>query len=83
MGVKRQKYHIKLSTDETKSTLQSCLMLQFKLPLTAVSIEKENVFGYCCLTTAVCHGDQLLDFFLPELVRSQAAFSTDPEVPQN
>ena len=32
---------------------------------------------------AVCNGDQLLDFSVPELVRSQSTFSTDPEVLQN
>ena len=35
------------------------------------------------LPTAVCIGGQLLDFSLPELVRSQSTFSTDPEVLQN
>ena len=38
---------------------------------------------FCCRKTAVCIGDQLLDFSLPELVRSQSTFSTDPEVLQN
>ena len=38
---------------------------------------------YCCRKTAVCNGDQLLDFSVPELVRSQSTFSTDPEVLQN
>ena len=37
----------------------------------------------CCRKTAVCIGDQLLDFSLPELVRSQSTFITDPEVLQN
>ena len=37
----------------------------------------------CCPKTAVCNGDQLLDFSVPELVRSQSTFSTDPEVLQN
>ena len=30
---------------------------------------------YCCRKTAVCNGDQLLDFSVPELVRSQSTFS--------
>ena len=38
---------------------------------------------YCYRKTAVCNGDQLLDFSVPELVRSQSTFSTDPEVLQN
>ena len=33
--------------------------------------------------TAVCIGDQLFDFSVPELVRSRSTFSTDPEVLQN
>ena len=37
----------------------------------------------CCRKTAVCNGDQLLDFSVPELVRSQSTFSTDPKVLQN
>ena len=37
----------------------------------------------CCRKTAVCNGDQLLEFSVPELVRSQSTFSTDPEVLQN
>ena len=37
----------------------------------------------CCRKTAVCIGDQLLDFSAPELVRSQSTFSTDPGVLQN
>ena len=36
-----------------------------------------------CCKTAVCNGDQLLDFSVPELVRSQSTFSTEPEVLQN
>ena len=32
----------------------------------------------CCRKTALCIGDQLLDFSVPELVRSQSTFSTDP-----
>ena len=39
--------------------------------------------AYCCRKTAVCNTDQLLDFSVPELVRSQSKFSTDPEVLQN
>ena len=39
--------------------------------------------SFCCRKTAVCNGDQLLDFSVPELVRSQSTFSTDPEVLQN
>ena len=38
---------------------------------------------YCCRKTAVCIGAQLPDFSAPELVRSQSAFSTYPEVLQN
>ena len=38
---------------------------------------------YCCRKTAVCIRDQLLNFSLPELVRSQSTFSPDPEVLQN
>ena len=34
---------------------------------------------YCCRKTAVCNRDQLLDFSVLELVRSQSTFSTDPE----
>ena len=41
------------------------------------------VSDYCCRKTAVCNGDQLLDFSLPELVRSQSKLSTDPKVLQN
>ena len=37
----------------------------------------------CCCKTAVCIGDQLLDFYVPELVRSQSTFGTDLEVLQN
>ena len=37
----------------------------------------------CCRKTAVCNGDQLLDFSVPELVRSQSMLGTDPEVLQN
>ena len=37
---------------------------------------------YCCCKTAVCIGNQLLDFSVPELVRSQSTFGTDPEVLQ-
>ena len=37
----------------------------------------------CCRKTAVCNGDQLVDFSVPELLRSQSTFSTDPEVLQN
>ena len=37
----------------------------------------------CCRMVAVCNGDQLLDFSVPELVQSQSAFSTDPEILQN
>ena len=38
-------------------------------------------FDYCCRKTAVCNGDQLLDFSVPKLVLNQS--STDPEVLQN
>ena len=38
---------------------------------------------YYCRKTAVCVGDQLLDFSVPELVRSQSTFSNDLEVLQN
>ena len=37
----------------------------------------------CCRKTAVCNGDQLVDFSVPELVQSQSTFRTDPEVLQN
>ena len=40
-------------------------------------------FDNCCRKTAVCNGNQLLDFSVLELVRSQSMFSTDPEVLQN
>ena len=39
-----------------------------------------------CRKTAVCNGDQsdqLLDFSVPELVRGQSMFTTNPEVLQN
>ena len=39
--------------------------------------------NYCCRKKAVCNGDQLLDFSVPELVWSQSTLSTDPEVLQN
>ena len=39
--------------------------------------------GDCCRKTAVCNGDQLLDFSVLELVRSQSMFSTDPEILQD
>ena len=39
--------------------------------------------SYCCHKTTVCNGDQLLNFSVAELVRSQSMFSTDPEVLQN
>ena len=38
---------------------------------------------YCCRKTTVFNEDQLLDFSVLELVRSQSAFSTDPEILQN
>ena len=38
---------------------------------------------FCCRKTAVCNGDQLLDFSVPELVLSQSTLSTDLEVLQN
>ena len=37
----------------------------------------------CCRKTAVCNGDQLLDFSVPELVRRQSTFGTDSKVLQN
>ena len=37
----------------------------------------------CCRKTSVCIGDQLLDFSVPGLVRSQSTLRTDPEVVQN
>ena len=48
-------------------------------------IEKDNciLYSYCCSKTAVCNEDQLLDFSVPKLVRSQSTFGTDPEVLQN
>ena len=41
------------------------------------------ILYYCCHKTAVCNGDQLLDFSVPELVWSQSKFSTDLEVLSN
>ena len=38
---------------------------------------------YWCRKTAVCNGDQLLDFSALEHVVSQSRFSTDREVLQN
>ena len=41
--------------------------------------DKKSKIGYrtyCCRKTAVCIGDQLLDFSVPELVPSQSTFST-------
>ena len=43
--------------------------------------KKFLLFIHCCCKTAVCNGDQLLDFFVLELIPSQVTFSTDPEVP--
>ena len=42
----------------------------------------QNTFNlsYCCRKTAVCNGDQLLNFSVLELFGSQSMFSTDPEV---
>ena len=37
----------------------------------------------CCRKTAVCNGDQLLDFPLLALARSQSTFGTDSKVLQN
>ena len=45
--------------------------------------QSSEAISYRCRKTAVCNGDQLLDFSVPELVRSQSTFSTDPEVLQN
>ena len=42
-------------------------------------IKQKIIPDICCRKTAVCIGDQLLDFSVPELVRSQST----PEVPQN
>ena len=42
---------------------------------------QRNVFAV--VKTAVPNGDQLLDFPVPELVRSQPTFGTDPEVLRN
>ena len=39
--------------------------------------------GNCCRKTVVCNRDELLDFSVLELGRSQSTFSTDPEVVQN
>ena len=44
---------------------------------------KTRQHSNCCRKTAVCNGDQLLDFSVPELLRSQSMFSTNPEVLQN
>ena len=43
----------------------------------------QHVIKINCCKTAVCVGDQLLEFCVSELVRSQSTFSTDPEVLQN
>ena len=48
------------------------------------SLERSvNRASFCCRKTAACNRDQLLDFSVPELVRSQSTFSTDLEVLQN
>ena len=44
---------------------------------------KSWVMNHCYRKTAVCDGDQLLDFSAPELGRSQSTFSIDPKVLQN
>ena len=44
---------------------------------------KQHLIYFCCRKTTVCNEDQLLDFSVPELVRSQSTFCTDPEVLQN
>ena len=40
-------------------------------------------YFFCCRKTAVCDGDQLLDFSIPEHLRSQSTFSTDLEILKN
>ena len=47
-----------------------------------IKMKRQHLFN-CCRKTAVCNGDQLLDFSVLELVWSQSTFSTDPEVLQN
>ena len=42
------------------------------------SIEYLNINYISCRKTAVCNGDQLLHFSVPELFRSQSSFSTHP-----
>ena len=46
-------------------------------------VNKSKDAHNCCRKTAVFIGDQLFDFFVPEVVRSQSTFSTVPEVLQN
>ena len=60
----------------------SC-MKRSSLKLQASAETTGNEYNYCCRKTAVCIGDQFLDFSVLELVRSQSTFSTDPEVLQN
>ena len=56
-----------------------CTSIVFKSSINALNdLSLETC--YCCRKTVVCNGDQLLDFSVPELVRSQSTFSTDPEV---
>ena len=59
--------------------LQKCVIHKTKCKQL---LRKYNIKLTNC-KTAVCNGDQPLDFSVPELVRSQSTFSTDPEVLQN
>ena len=43
----------------------------------------EKLIFNCCRKTAICNMDQLLNFSVPELVRSHSTFGTDSEVLQN
>ena len=46
-------------------------------------IVKNHGFNCLFIAVAVCYGDPWLHFSVPELVRSQSTFSTNPEVLQN
>ena len=49
-----------------------------------MTADKSSLCSLCGeIDSAVCNGDQLLNFSIPELFRSQSTFSTDPEVLQN
>ena len=73
-------YFLEIGAVHLKLWSCKCMMLK---TLNSIFIDWEDTSSYCCRNSAVCIGDQLLDFSVPELVRSQSAFSTDPEVLQN